>query len=63
MNNTRLEKRLAGLLADEAGASAVEYAVMLALILMVAFLAIQALGVNVRGAFQLFVDTFSSARG
>ena len=60
--NIRLSKLLAYLLEDETGASAVEYAVMLALILMVAFLAIQALGVNVRGAFQLFIDTFNSAR-
>lgn len=60
--NVWRHKLLACLLRDETGASAVEYAVMLALILMVAFVAIQALGGSVNNAFQLFVDTFRSAR-
>lgn len=57
-----MNRQRACLLRDETGASAVEYAVMLALILMVAFVAIQALGGSVNNAFQLFVDTFWSAR-
>lgn len=59
----RIAAWIRGLVDDEAGASAVEYAVMLALILMVVFVAVQALGLNVNQAFHRFIDTFRSAGG
>ena len=45
-------KRVQGLLVGEAGPTATEYAVMLALVIVVALVAIQALGINVRDIFQ-----------
>ena len=45
-------KRVKGFLFSEAGPTATEYAVMLALIIVVALVAIQALGINVRDVFQ-----------
>ena len=45
-------KRVKAFLCSEAGPTATEYAVMLALVIVVALVAIQALGINVRDVFQ-----------
>ena len=60
--NLRVAKRLDELVLDREGATAVEYAVMLALIVAVVILAVQALGLNVGQAFQTFLNAFASAR-
>jgi Flp pilus assembly pilin Flp len=44
---------------DESGATSVEYAVILALIIVVAFVAIQALGLSVNNSFELFNTRFN----
>lgn len=44
---------------DESGATSVEYAVILALIIVVAFVAIQALGLSVNNAFVSFNNKFN----
>ena len=51
-----LMKRAKEFLASEAGPTATEYAVMLALIIIVAIIAIQALGTTVKGMFQDLAD-------
>ena len=51
-----LMKRAKVFLASEAGPTATEYAVMLALIIIVAIIAIQALGTTVKGMFQDLAD-------
>jgi pilus assembly protein Flp/PilA len=51
-----LVKRAKEFLASEAGPTATEYAVMLALIIIVAIIAIQALGTTVKGMFQALAD-------
>ena len=56
-------KRVKGFLVSEAGPTATEYAVMLALIIVVALLAIQALGVNVRDIFQDLGDELAAVAG
>ena len=48
-------------LVSEDGPTAVEYAVMLALIIIVALLAIQVLGTNVRDTFQGVADNMPAA--
>ncbi len=49
-------------LESEDGPTAVEYAVMLALIVIVCLTAIQALGTNASSAFQDIADDIDSAR-
>ncbi len=49
--------------AEEDGATAVEYAVMVALIVVVALTAIQTLGQQVSDTFQNVSDEISSASG
>lgn len=44
---------------SEKGATSVEYAVILALIIVVAFVAIQALGLSVNNSFELFNTRFN----
>ena len=44
---------------DESGATSVEYAVILSLIIVVAFVAIQALGLSVNNSFELFNTRFN----
>jgi pilus assembly protein Flp/PilA len=51
-----LVKRTKEFLASEAGPTATEYAVMLALIIIVAIIAIQALGTTVKSMFQSLAD-------
>ena len=46
---------------EEEGATATEYAIMLVLILLVAFVAIGLLGGQVGRAFDAFVSTFGAA--
>ena len=48
----KLSVALAGFLKDESGPTAVEYAVMLALIIVVCITAITALGTNVNNTFS-----------
>lgn len=48
---------------SEDGPTAVEYAIMLALIVIVCLAAIQAIGTNASGAFQDIADDLDSARG
>jgi len=50
-------------LADEEGASAVEYAVLVALIIAVAIAIIAILGLQVNNAFSSFVSLFSDQTG
>ena len=47
---------------SEDGPTAVEYAIMLALIVIVCLAAIQAIGTNASGAFQDIADDLDSAR-
>ena len=49
-------KRARDFMVSEAGPTATEYAVMLALIIVVAIIAIQALGNTVKGMFQTLSD-------
>jgi pilus assembly protein Flp/PilA len=49
---TRLTKPFAHFLADESGPTAVEYAVMLALIIVVCIVAITTLGTNANNTFS-----------
>lgn len=58
-----LEKRAKEFLVSEAGPTATEYAVMLALIIVVALVAIQALGANVRDIFQRIADVMATIAG
>ncbi|HVL65260.1 MAG TPA: Flp family type IVb pilin [Actinomycetota bacterium] len=51
-----VSNRLVALRSDEEGATAVEYGLMVALIAAVIIATVQALGVNVLGAFQTIVD-------
>jgi pilus assembly protein Flp/PilA len=48
-------------LKDEEGATAVEYAVMVALIIIVAIVAIQTLGNNVKNTFNTVATTMGNA--
>jgi len=50
-------------LKSEDGPTAVEYAIMLALIVIVCLTAIQAIGTNASAAFQDIADDLDSARG
>ena len=52
-------KRAKEFLKSEAGPTATEYAVMLALIIIVAIIAIQSLGNTVKGMFQDLSDELS----
>jgi len=56
-------KRGQSLLKGESGATAVEYAVMLALIVIVAIGAIQLLGAKVNNAFQSTVEELEGTGG
>ena len=56
-------KRVQSFLVSDAGPTATEYAVMLALIIVVALLAIQALGINVRDIFQDLGDELGAVAG
>jgi pilus assembly protein Flp/PilA len=53
-------KRAKEFMVSEAGPTATEYAVMLALIIIVAMIAIQALGNTVKGMFQTLSDELSA---
>jgi len=50
-------------LKSEDGPTAVEYAIMLALIVIVCLTAIQAIGTNASAAFQDIADDLDEARG
>ncbi|MCP4079589.1 MAG: Flp family type IVb pilin [Planctomycetaceae bacterium] len=50
-------------LKSEDGPTAVEYAIMLALIVIVCLTAIQAIGTNASAAFQDIADDLNDARG
>ena len=54
-----LVNRAKQFLVSEAGPTATEYAVMLALIIIVAIIAIQSLGTTVKGMFQDLSDELS----
>ena len=54
---TVFAKRVQRFLASEDGPTAVEYAVMLALIVIVCLTAIQAIGTNASATFQNIADT------
>ncbi len=54
-----LAKRAKEFLVSEAGPTATEYAVMLALIIIVAIIAIQSLGTTVKSMFQDLSDELS----
>ncbi len=56
-------KRVQGFLVSDAGPTATEYAVMLALIIVVALLAIQAVGITVRDIFQDLGDELGAVAG
>jgi pilus assembly protein Flp/PilA len=53
-------KRLKQFLVSEDGPTAVEYAVMLALIIIVCLVSIQALGTNTKTQFQNIADSLGS---
>jgi len=53
---------LRNILCEETGATATEYAVMIVLILLVAFATIIILGNNVEQAFNRFVELFDAAQ-
>jgi Flp pilus assembly pilin Flp len=42
--------------ADERGATMAEYSVMLGLLVLVAFIAVQMFGISVQGLFQALID-------
>ena len=54
---------LGGFFKDEAGASAVEYTILLAFISLVILVAITALGQTLSNVFTNFVTTLASATG
>jgi pilus assembly protein Flp/PilA len=55
-----LAKKVQRFLVSEDGPTAVEYAVMLALIIIVCLAAIQAIGTNASGTFQEVADQIGS---
>ena len=55
----RILSGLNGLLHDDRGATATEYAIMIVLILLVAFATIAVLGIQVDKAFNTFVTLFN----
>jgi pilus assembly protein Flp/PilA len=57
----KLRRALVRLARDEQGATATEYAIMIVLILLVAFATIIFLGLRVDEAFQKFVDLMEEA--
>jgi pilus assembly protein Flp/PilA len=58
-----LTQKVQRFLVSEDGPTAVEYAVMLALIIVVALTALQALGPTVRDTFQTVNDEINAAAG
>ena len=56
---TKMRTRLSDFLMDEGGPTAVEYAVMLSLIIVICFVAIQVIGTNTNKAF----GTVGKAKG
>ena len=60
MNN--FSQKIKRFLESEDGPTAVEYAVMLALIVIVCLTAIQAIGTNASSAFQDIADDLNDAR-
>ncbi len=60
MNN--FSRKIKRFLESEDGPTAVEYAVMLALIVIVCLTAIQAIGTNASSAFQDIADDLNDAR-
>ena len=59
-NMKKLAKKVQHFLVSEDGPTAVEYAVMLALIVIVCLAAIQAIGTNTAAAFQNVADTIGA---
>jgi pilus assembly protein Flp/PilA len=57
----RLYDGLRRFVASDEGATAVEYAVMVALIIVAALAAVQALGTNVTGTFQAAADAIGGS--
>lgn len=57
---TSLTKKLQRFLASEDGPTAVEYAVMLALIIIVCLAAINAIGTNAKATFQNVANSIAS---
>ena len=53
---TALSKALRGFIADESGASLVEYGLLVSLIAVVCIAAVTLLGTNVRDVFQYIAD-------
>jgi Flp pilus assembly pilin Flp len=45
-----------GLLQDQSGATTIEYGLILSLVVIVAFLAVQLFGASVKGLFQSAID-------
>jgi pilus assembly protein Flp/PilA len=56
----RIAKRLQGFVKSEDGPTAVEYAVMLALIIVVCLIAIQSLGTNTKTTFTNIANSLGS---
>jgi pilus assembly protein Flp/PilA len=54
-------ERISNFLQDESGASAVEYALLVALIAVVCIYAIQMLGINIDAAFTTVANAISAA--
>lgn len=62
-NSKRLLRRMRHFLSDESGPTAVEYAVMLALIIVVCVSAVQAIANNTRSSFDASSNAISGAMG
>jgi pilus assembly protein Flp/PilA len=58
---TRLSASIAAFLHDEDGPTSVEYAVMLALIIVTCFVAVTSLGSNVKGSLQNSASKIAAA--
>jgi pilus assembly protein Flp/PilA len=60
---SHVRKRLLEFLKSEEGPTAVEYAVMLALVIMVCFVAIQILGTNTNSAYNTIGKSLGKSLG